>query len=222
MSSIDYNEFQAGQGVSAPALNQNFSMTNSALENLEIEIDSMKRTIDSTNNLKANKNGSSAEKFNVADATEENNAVSYKQFQSSIKTAAPIGSVIWFAGASVPEGYLLCDGAEVSREIYAELFNIIGVIYGAGDSTTTFLLPKLIDDRFVKGSISVGVYQDSNIAEHSHNVTYSAAVTSGARYSAGDAGGYALASSKTISTEKSGSGEETYPKNITLLPCIKY
>ena len=55
------------------------------------------------------------------------------------------GSVELFAGASVPEGYLLCNGAAVSRTLYADLFDAIGTIYGAGDGSTTFNVPDFRD-----------------------------------------------------------------------------
>lgn len=42
---------------------------------------------------------------------------------------------------SVPSGYLLEDGAEVSRTTYSQLFSVIGTTYGAGNGSTTFNLP---------------------------------------------------------------------------------
>lgn len=54
----------------------------------------------------------------------------------------PIGSVIAFAGSNAPVGYLMCDGSAVSREIYADLFAVIGTTYGSGDGSTTFNLPQ--------------------------------------------------------------------------------
>lgn len=39
--------------------------------------------------------------------------------------------------------YLLCDGSNVSRSTYAQLFNVLGTTYGVGDGTTTFGLPDL-------------------------------------------------------------------------------
>ncbi|MCW8965596.1 MAG: phage tail protein [Candidatus Pacearchaeota archaeon] len=45
------------------------------------------------------------------------------------------------AGASVPSGYLECDGSAVSRTTYADLFAVIGTTYGVGDGSTTFNLP---------------------------------------------------------------------------------
>ena len=53
----------------------------------------------------------------------------------------PSGTVITFAGAAAPGGYLECDGASVSSISYPELFNAIGYIYGgSGDD---FNLPDL-------------------------------------------------------------------------------
>ena len=55
----------------------------------------------------------------------------------------PVGTVLAFAGVSAPAGYLMCDGRAVSRAEYAGLFSVIGELYGAGDSATTFNLPDL-------------------------------------------------------------------------------
>ncbi len=56
---------------------------------------------------------------------------------------APTGSVQMWAGGSAPTGWLLCDGATISRSTYANLFAVIGTTYGAGDGSTTFLVPNL-------------------------------------------------------------------------------
>jgi len=56
----------------------------------------------------------------------------------------PIGSILPHAQAftTIPAGYLLCDGTDVSRTTYNKLFDVIGTSYGnrAGD---TFTLPNL-------------------------------------------------------------------------------
>ena len=54
----------------------------------------------------------------------------------------PIGAMIPSALSMAPEGWLLCDGSEVSRSDYSELFHVIGESYGAGDGETTFALPN--------------------------------------------------------------------------------
>lgn len=58
------------------------------------------------------------------------------------------GMVSMFAGpsGSVPSDYLLCDGSAVSRTTYARLFGVVGTAYGAGDGSTTFNLPNLVNN----------------------------------------------------------------------------
>lgn len=65
----------------------------------------------------------------------------------------PTGSVIPFAGETPPEGFLLCNGQEVSRITYARLFSVIGEKWGAGDGVTTFEVPNLVG-RFIEGTES--------------------------------------------------------------------
>lgn len=60
------------------------------------------------------------------------------------------GSIYMFAGSTVPDGLLECDGSAVSRSTYADLFDVIGTTYGAGDGSTTFNLPNL------SGRVAIG------------------------------------------------------------------
>ena len=57
----------------------------------------------------------------------------------------PIGSLVLYNGLTIPQNWLLCDGREVSRETYSELFAAIGTIWGSGDGTTSFNLPNYLD-----------------------------------------------------------------------------
>ena len=79
--------------------------------------------------------------------------------------AVPPGTIIHYAGRTVPSGYLICNGANVSRTDYAALFAAIGTTYGAGDGSTTFGLPNL-DGRFLEGTTStssVGTYYSAGL-----------------------------------------------------------
>ena len=60
----------------------------------------------------------------------------------------PVGTIIPFAGNSIPEGYLLCDYSAISRTDYALLFAVIGTIYGSGDGNSTFNLPDFREKTF--------------------------------------------------------------------------
>lgn len=53
------------------------------------------------------------------------------------------GMLMDFAGTVAPSGWLLCDGAAVSRTTYADLFAAIGTTWGVGNGSTTFNLPNL-------------------------------------------------------------------------------
>jgi microcystin-dependent protein len=55
------------------------------------------------------------------------------------------GIIIPWSSASIPSGFLQCDGSNVSRSTYSALFAIIGTVYGSGDGSTTFGLPDLQD-----------------------------------------------------------------------------
>ena len=63
----------------------------------------------------------------------------------------PIGTMILWSGTTTPQNWLLCDGREISRETYSELFAAIGTIWGAGDGSTSFNLPNYTD-RFPLGA----------------------------------------------------------------------
>ena len=65
--------------------------------------------------------------------------------------STPPGAIHAYGGASAPSGYLLCNGAAVSRTTYAALFSAIGTNYGVGDGSTTFNVPNL------QGRVPVGL-----------------------------------------------------------------
>jgi microcystin-dependent protein len=60
------------------------------------------------------------------------------------------GKISSFAMGEIPDGYLPCDGRQVSRTQFASLFAKIGIAHGAGNGTTTFHLPDL-RGRFLRG-----------------------------------------------------------------------
>jgi len=86
------------------------------------------------------------------------------QLASGLRALLPAGTVILSAGDRVPSGYLLCNGAAVSRTQYADLFTAIGTKYGAGDGASTFNLPDM-RDRFAEGagSHAVGTYLEAGL-----------------------------------------------------------
>lgn len=60
-----------------------------------------------------------------------------------VESGAPVGSLMPYAGTTPPDGWLICDGSEISRTTYARLFSVIGTTYGAGDGNSSFEIPDL-------------------------------------------------------------------------------
>ena len=67
-----------------------------------------------------------------------------------VRSVVPSGTVIAFAGATPPTGWLLCNGSTISRTAYPALFTAISVAHGSGDGSTTFHLPDY-QGRFLRG-----------------------------------------------------------------------
>lgn len=69
--------------------------------------------------------------------------------------AVEAGTIVMTGRATAPLGWLLCNGAAVSRTTYADLFAAVGTTYGAGDGSTTFNVPDL-RQRFPLGRSAGG------------------------------------------------------------------
>lgn len=96
---------------------------------------------------------------------------------------APVGSILPYGGITAPNGWLLCQGQAISRTTYADLFAVIGIAYGQGDSSTTFNLPDLREattkgaglsgksgNHYNTTGINVGQFIDDQIKSHPHQV----------------------------------------------------
>ena len=62
--------------------------------------------------------------------------VNYKNF-------LPCGSIVNYAGDTAPSGWFICDGRSISKDLYDDLFSVIGTKYGTPDSSLNFSLPDL-------------------------------------------------------------------------------
>jgi microcystin-dependent protein len=65
----------------------------------------------------------------------------------------PVGTILPYAGATPPTGYLFCDGSEVLIATYAVLYSVLGYTYKAAvllQGAATFALPDL-RGRFALG-----------------------------------------------------------------------
>lgn len=61
--------------------------------------------------------------------------------EAEVVSSGYVGEFKKFGFAGVPKHCLACDGSEISRATYSELFEVFGETYGAGDGETTFNLP---------------------------------------------------------------------------------
>jgi microcystin-dependent protein len=69
------------------------------------------------------------------------------------KTVVPIGTVVFYLGTTIPDGYLLCNGASLLRTEYPELFAVLGTKCGSVDSAH-FTLPDT-HHRFLEGTTTL-------------------------------------------------------------------
>lgn len=76
------------------------------------------------------------------------------------------GEIRMYGGSSAPSGWLFCNGQEVSRATYSDLFDVIGETFGAGDGSSTFAVPDL-RDRSPLGTNSMGSSDASRVDNYS-------------------------------------------------------
>ena len=110
----------------------------------------------------------------------------------------PTATIIPWSTASVPSGFLECNGQTVSRSTYSALFAVIGTTYGAGDGSSTFLVPDLQDNVAVgksnnKALASTGgtetIAKTGNIGGSTANATLSTAQLASHSHNQGVAAG---------------------------------
>lgn len=75
------------------------------------------------------------------------------------------GSILAFAGATAPDGWLICDGSSVLRSAYPDLFAVCGTTFGSVDGTH-FSLPDL------RGRVAVGSGTGSGLTPRSIGDTF--------------------------------------------------
>ena len=90
--------------------------------------------------------------------------VDSEEEETTVSNGNTTGMIQIFAGPTAPEGWLLCNGAAVSRATYSDLFDVIGTNYGVGNANTTFNLPDL-RGRFPLGKDDMGQVSADRIAD---------------------------------------------------------
>lgn len=196
------------------------------------ELDSEKADASDVATALAGKASTGANTFTGAqvlpgNAVDDLEAVPKQQMDVAVAGAAPAGAVQAFAMSTAPTGWLKANGDAVSRTTYAALFAVIGTTYGVGDGSTTFNLPDLrgefvrgLDDgRGVDTGRTIGTAQGDELKSHAHE--YLPAVGAAASPSAASVVEGRLTTNPLTYTASFG-GNETRPRNVALLFCIKF
>ena len=110
--------------------------------------------------------------------------------QTTVETAlsalanllVPVGTISAYGGSNAPSGYLLCNGSEVAKTTYADLYAVIGDAFGTANDNTKFVLPdlreattkgagetgKTVGNHVKSGGLAVGEFLDDRLQTHNH------------------------------------------------------
>lgn len=143
---------------------------------------------------------------------------------------------------NIPEGWLLCDGSNVSQTQYAALYSVVGTNFGANPPAGEFYLPDL-RGRFVRGQDpqgrvdpdaanrtdmhtatqitgpTVGSLQADTFQNHVHPYTTFPAVSG--NIASGSYWAQGPANTGTVDASSYRTGTETRPVNAYLIYIIK-
>jgi len=156
-----------------------------------------------------------------------------------------IGAITMYGAATAPTGWLLCNGAAVSRTTYAALFAVIGTTYGTGDGSTTFNVPDMrgafprgvgTSTKFTQNHTTVlGTAEDDSFQGHWHELKSDRATfiigdpgtTDGDAYSYTEVSGtFEHIEARNIITDGANgtprTSNETRPNNVGVNFIIKY
>lgn len=179
-----------------------------------------------------------SENSNVAASTAFVQAAISSAVSSAIAAAVPTGSIVYYGKSAAPSGWLVCNGAAVSRTTYATLYGVIGTTYGTGDGSTTFNVPNLID-RFPQGNATPGTVKAAGLPNITGAVSFrieahtggaegcfTSAIESADIYPVSVVAGIKQFWKVDINASRSsniyGNSSTVQPPALTLLPCIKY
>lgn len=140
-----------------------------------------------------------------------------------------VGQIIWLPYTTIPDSYIVPNGALLDRTTYAVLFGKIGTTFGSGDGSTTFQIPD-VRGVFIRGwdngrgldaGRTFGSTQTDAFQGHIHSGF--AAMAGVSVRGSGSFDFFAIGnpiSDGTNGTPRTAS--ETRPVNIALMPFMKY
>ena len=174
----------------------------------------------------------------VAAGTDDEKAITPATLSSFAQSNAnPTGTVIAFAGETAPIGYLACNGQAITagnnfvlngkivandsdaNTVEVDLTDLVGIVGTTVPDLRGEFVRGWSDDKVgVDDGRSIRSFQGDQFAEHNHSAPAGPAAVSGGQLG----GGSRVSDSGLASTNNSGTGTETRPRNIALLYCIKY
>jgi microcystin-dependent protein len=149
------------------------------------------------------------------------------------------GTIIDWAGSTVPAGYLNCDGSQVSQTTYSALFAAIGTTWNIGSpSSGNFFLPDLRSYVTAGSGVTLAPLADGNVGtrgglatttelvSHTHTATIKGQNTAGS----GDGGGLyttntsspSLTGTVVISSQGTGSSATIVQPTAVVMKLIKF
>lgn len=163
---------------------------------------------------------------------------------NTLRRGAVIGEIRWYAMSTPPEGWLVCNGADVLISDYPALYNAIGKLFlpkDIPDPPGMFFLPNLMG-KVPWGSTSVGTALDAglpNIKGSANNAlqtfNWSSSISAGSgaitTTPVGDTmagthgngyGGVWIDFDASKSNSTYGNSTTVQPPALCLLPCIRY
>lgn len=151
-----------------------------------------------------------------------------------------VGEFKLFGMSGVPAHCLACDGSEISRAAYPELFEILGTTWGDGDGSTTFNLPDFTTSgAFLRctggNAATLGTEQGDAIKAHGHPIYIGSGFYIPGKMSSGDpprawanwgssevtADSHIVAQGEQVKSGNVG-GIETRPVNFAVNICVVY
>lgn len=174
-----------------------------------------------------------------AEATARITSSTSIQTQINTTLGVPVGSVFHIAGPNVPVGYLEANGAAVSKATYPALYQVLGAAASPyGQTSTEFNLPDLRGEfirgwdhsRGIDSGRALGTAQADQNKSHNHQMLWT-------NYTGGGGSGLTdpvnpldvtSPTQTASSTGRTGwgvtysGGDEGRPRNIALMPIIKY
>lgn len=223
--------FTANTYAKASEVNADFDILYAQVNKNISDIAKNALDIESIGDDKANINGSPQQRFSVADPVGGSEAVNKNYL---LTHCLPVGFIAFhssYDGETVPTGWLVCDGKEVSKTQYADLYSVIGDTFGEAEDNNSFVIPDLID-KFVQGSTTVGTEKEAGLPDHNHSYTaasrYGKDPSSGTHpwWCRGDSGGSSTATGTFTNASSSnaiyGKSDTVQPPAVTFLPLIKY